>query len=68
MSQRPRVNTESIRSVNQSTWPQYPNNELLRTPEKRLRVRDGMGLAYDVDRPHAPGEKFPAFQRVTYLF
>jgi len=73
MSERPRVNPESIRTVNPSTWPQYPYNRAPRTPEqsearysifseldKRLRMRDGVELAYDVYRPHAPGEKFPA--------
>ena len=73
MFQRPQVNPESIRTVNPSTWPQYPYNQAPRTPEqspisysifaetdKRLRVRDGVELAYDVFRPHAPGEKFPA--------
>ena len=73
MSLRSRVNPESIRTVNPSTWPQYPYNHAPRTPErsqvrysifteaaKRLRVRDGVELAYDVYRPHAPGEKFPA--------
>jgi hypothetical protein len=34
MSQRPRVNPESIRTVNPSTWPQYPYNKLPRTPEQ----------------------------------
>lgn len=73
MPQHPQVNPESIRTVNPSTWPQYPYNTAPRTPEqspasysiysetdRRLRVRDGIELAYDVFRPHAPGEKFPA--------
>ncbi|MEK6710304.1 MAG: CocE/NonD family hydrolase [Nitrospinota bacterium] len=67
------VNPESIRTVNPSTWPQYPYNDYPKTPEqspirysifpeyaKRLPMRDGTELAYDVYRPFAPGEKFPA--------
>lgn len=69
----PQINPESIRTANPSTWPQYPYNSHPRTPEqsplrysifpeyaKRLRMRDGAELAYDVFRPFAPGEKFPA--------
>lgn len=69
----PKVNPESIRTICPSAWPQYPHNETPRTPEqsppryrvfpeyaKRLKMRDGVELAYDVFRPAAPGEKFPA--------
>ena len=34
MPHRPRVNPESIRTVNPSTWPQYPYNHAPRTPEQ----------------------------------
>ena len=34
MSLRSRVNPESIRTVNPSTWPQYPYNHAPRTPEQ----------------------------------
>ncbi|MBT3823007.1 MAG: hypothetical protein HOG04_16570, partial [Nitrospinaceae bacterium] len=67
------VNPESIRTAYPSAWPQYPYNTAPKTPEqsevrysiyselsKRLTVRDGVELAYDVFRPFAPGEKFPA--------
>ena len=67
------VNPESIRTAYPSSWPQYPYNTAPRTPEQsevrysiyselaqRLTVRDGVELAYDVFRPFAPGEKFPA--------
>ena len=70
---RVKVNPESIRTVNPSSWPQYPYNDPPRTPEqsqprfsvfpeyaKRIKLRDGVELAYDVFRPFAPGEKFPA--------
>ena len=68
-----RVNPESIRTVNPSTWPQYPHDARPPTPEqsearysvfpqyaKRFRMRDGVELAYDVFRPSAPGQRFPA--------
>ena len=68
-----KVNPDSIRTVNPSSWPQYPHDATPSTPEqsdvrysifpeyaKRLRMRDGVELAYDVMRPFAPGEKFPA--------
>ena len=64
---------DSIRTSNPAAWPQYPYNESPRTPEqsevrfsilpeyaKRLRLRDGVELTFDVMRPAAPGEKFPA--------
>lgn len=67
------VNPESIRTVNPSTWPQYPYNAKPPTPEEsavrysvfpeyaqRLRLRDGVELAYDVFRPFAAGQRFPA--------
>ena len=57
------VNPESIRTAYPSAWPQYPYNEAPPTPEqsevsysihselaRRLRVRDGVELAYDVFR------------------
>jgi hypothetical protein len=69
----PKVNPESIRTSNPSTWPQYPFNGTPPTPEqsevrysifaeeaKRLKMRDGIDIAYDVYRPFAPEEKFPA--------
>jgi predicted acyl esterase len=72
------VNPESIRTVNPSTWPQYPYDDVPTTPEqspvrysiyaetdKRLRMRDGTHLAYDVFRPHSSGEKFPALVAVS---
>ncbi len=68
-----KVNPESIRTVNPSSWPQFPYNDSPRTPEqsqprfsifpeyaKRFKLRDGVELAYDVFRPFAPEEKFPA--------
>ena len=67
------VNPESIRTAYPSAWPQYPYNDPPRTPEqsevryaihsecaRRLKMRDGVELAYDIFRPFAPGEKFPA--------
>ena len=72
------VNPESIRTVNPSAWPQYPYDEVPRTPEQspvryaiyaetdqRLPLRDGICLAYDVFRPHASGERFPALVAVS---
>jgi len=69
----PKVNPEGIRTSNPSAWPQYPYNEVPSTPEQsavgysifsetalRLRMQDGVELAYDVHRPFAPQEKFPA--------
>jgi uncharacterized protein len=69
----PKVNPESIRTSNPSTWPQYPFNGRPATPEQselryaifteqaqRLKMRDDVEIAYDVYRPFAPGEKFPA--------
>jgi uncharacterized protein len=66
-------NPESVRTVNPSTWPQYPFNDPPKIPEsskisysifpeldRRLRMRDGVQLALDIYRPWAPKEKFPA--------
>lgn len=67
------VNPEGIRTVNPSTWPQYPYDEAPHTPEQslaryaiyaqtdqRIKLRDGVHLTYDLYRPHSSGEKFPA--------
>ena len=73
MNQFPKVNPESIRTVNPSSWPQYPFNEEPKSREislpkysvfiensKTLTVRDGIDISYDVYRPNVSGEKFPA--------
>ena len=73
MNKSPVVNPESIRTVNPSSWPQYPYNQVPLAGEisipkysvftensKKLTVRDGVDLCYDVYRPSVSGEKFPA--------
>ncbi|MFL2932487.1 MAG: CocE/NonD family hydrolase [bacterium] len=73
MNQFLKVNPESIRTVNPSSWPQYPFNEEPKSREislpkysvfiensKTLTVRDGIDISYDVYRPNVSGEKFPA--------
>ena len=68
-----RPDTTGVRTVNPSTWPQYPYDEQPHTPESsqpiyeltadydiRIPMRDGITLAADVYRPAAPGKKFPA--------
>tara|TARA_A100001037_G_scaffold303487_1_gene337661 strand:- start:42178 stop:43803 length:1626 start_codon:yes stop_codon:yes gene_type:complete len=73
MNQFPKVNPESIRTINPSSWPQYPFNEEPKSREislpkysvfiensKTLTVRDGIDIFYDVYRPNVSGEKFPA--------
>ncbi|MCC7107437.1 MAG: CocE/NonD family hydrolase [Chloroflexi bacterium] len=68
-----RPNPYSIRTPYPSVWPQYPYNNVPRTPEQSLprytvqndwnqavAVRDGTKLLLDVYRPYAPGERFPA--------
>jgi predicted acyl esterase len=71
---KPSVNPDSIRTVNPSTWPQYPFDAPPPTPEqspvrysihgeygRRLKLPDGTELAYDVLRPAGTaGQKFPA--------
>lgn len=70
---RPQTNPYGIRTVNPTTWPQYPYNEVPHTPEQSqaryriqndwnqaIAVRDGVKLLLDVYRPSMPGEKFPA--------
>ena len=66
-------NPHGIRTVNPTVWPQYPYNDVPKTPEQSepryeiqtewnqaVAVRDGTKLLLDVYRPNAPGEKFPA--------
>lgn len=68
-----RPNPYGIRTVNPTTWPQYPYNEVPRTPERSVprytikndwdqtfTLRDGVRLMLDVYRPQMPGERFPA--------
>jgi uncharacterized protein len=66
------------RSANPTSWPQYPYDRMPSTPEMseatysivphidhRLEMSDGTLLAYDVYRPYAPRQKFPALIAYT---
>ena len=67
-----------IRSINPSTWPQFPFDSPPKAPERSepiftiqeetdvyIPMRDGVKLAADVFRPSAPGQKFPALLAVS---
>ncbi|HVB76649.1 MAG TPA: CocE/NonD family hydrolase [Candidatus Nitrosotalea sp.] len=62
-----------IRTTEPSVWPQYPYNQVPRTPERSrprytisnqwdvsLRMRDGVEILLDIYRPQMPGGRFPA--------
>lgn len=66
------VEADRVRSIDPLVWPQYPFDEPPRMPERseprysissdyeaRIPLRDGVRLAADLIRPHAPG-RFPA--------